>query len=591
MKKILLTLSVLAMAGTTAFGQTGTTIEGVKLESHHVFTDYPNINLSPDGKWAVGADEMGTMVIFNLTDGSAVLFQADEEAGYEFSLGKGNAFASDGTIVGSTTLNGTAAYCKDGVWHLLPVPDAEKVNLANGISADGSVIVGSIGNADISLTEDNIMNVPAVWTRKADGTYGDPEILPYPTEDFTGHKPQYILALCVNPEGNRIISLMHDWTGFVVEPVIFDKGADGKWTCNNMANELINPNNLPVPVYPGESPVAPNVEDYMSEDQLAAYNAAMEEWRNNGCNPDLYPNAADYMTAEQTAAYNAAVEAYNAAAAEYNQKLEEYQTAMDAILNSGTTFEMNNIAMSSDGSKFALTSIKQIENPDPMGWMPFVDINVPYLFTFGEDGKATYAAKATTENVALVSLADDGRILGTHTTDAGYEEAWISDTEGNWQTLADYVKSVDTESYNWMKENMVHSVPVDFNYETGEEIYGDVFLTGLTYGNSDFTVFLGRVGNNWDWEAGVEYYDYLYKIDPNSAIKNVVSADFGLTARRGGIIEINGVADAQVYDLQGREVFAVKGASGEVATGLASGVYIIKGTDAEGRVITRKAVL
>lgn len=591
MKKILLTLSVLAMAGTTAFGQTGTTIEGVKLESHHVLTDYPNINLSPDGKWAVGADEMGTMVIFNLTDGSAVLFQADEEAGYEFSLGNGNAFASDGTIVGSTTLNGTAAYCKDGVWHLLPVPDAEKVNLANGISADGSVIVGSIGNADISLTEDNIMSVPAVWTRKADGTYGDPEILPYPTEDFTGRKPQYILALCVNPEGNRIISLMHDWTGFVVEPVIFDKGADGKWTCNNMANELINPNNLPVPVDPGESPVAPNVEDYMSEDQLAAYNAAMEEWRNNGYNPDLYPNAADYMTAEQTAAYNAAVEAYNAAAAEYNQKLEEYQTAMDAILNSGTTFEMNNIAMSSDGSKFALTSIKQIENPDPMGWMPFVDINVPYLFTFGEDGKATYAAKATTENVALVSLADDGRILGTHTTDAGYEEAWISDTEGNWQTLADYVKSVDTESYNWMKENMVHSVPVDFNYETGEEIYGDVFLTGLTYGNSDFTVFLGRVGNNWDWEAGVEYYDYLYKIDPNSAIKNVVSADFGLTARRGGIIEINGVADAQVYDLQGREVFAVKGASGEVATGLASGVYIIKGTDAEGRVITRKAVL
>ena len=591
MKKILLTLSVLAMAGTTAFGQTGTTIEGVKLESHHIFTDYPNINLSPDGKWAVGADEMGTLVIFNLTDGSAVLFQADAEAGYEFSLGNGNAFATDGTIVGSTTLNGSAAYYKDGVWHLLPVPDAEKVNLANGISADGSVIVGSVGNADISLTEDNIMSVPAVWTRKADGTYGDPEILPYPTEDFTGRKPLYILALCVNPEGNRIISLMHDWTGFVIEPVIFDKGADGKWTCNNMTNELINPNNLPAPVDPGEAPVAPNVEDYMSEEQLAAYNAAMEEWRNNGYNPDLYPNAADYLTAEQAAAYNAAVETYNAAAAEYNEKYTAYNEALQAILDSGTTFEMNNIAMSSDGSKFALTSIKQIENPDPMGWMPFVDINVPYLFTFGEDGKATYAAKATTENVALVSLADDGRILGTHTTDAGYEEAWISDTEGNWQTLADYVKSVDTESYNWMKENMVHNLPVGYDPETYDEVYGDVFLTGLTYGNSDFTVFLGRASNIWDSEAGVYYYDYLYKIDPNSAIKNVVSADFGLNARRGGIIEINGVADAQVYDLQGREVFAVKGASGEVATGLASGVYIIKGTDAEGRVITRKAVL
>ena len=144
-------------------------------------------------------------------------------------------------LVGSTTPVGTAAYVKGGEWHLLPVPYPEHTNLAHGITPDGKVICGVVGNDDVSLDATNIMSLPAVWYLQDDGTYGEPVVLPHPEKDFTGRVPQYVSAISISDDGKTVVGQVRDYRGSMEEPIVYTCNDKGEWSYTLICPELINP--------------------------------------------------------------------------------------------------------------------------------------------------------------------------------------------------------------------------------------------------------------------------------------------------------------------------------------------------------------
>ena len=243
-----------------------------------------------------------------------------------YTLGLGNCVTPDGSIIlGSTNQNGDAAFYTNGEWHQLNVADADQTNLSNGITPDGSRICGSIGLNP--MTFDNvIMQVPVYWDRNADGTYSDYHALPYPTEDFFGQKPQYVTALCITTDGKTIAGQMVFGNGGMKIPVIYKEDEKGEWSYSLPTKDLFNPDGLEAVEDPGDGPMGPNYEEYMTQDELDAYYAAINDYY-EGIISD-YPDMDDYMSDENREAYNEALETYQT---KYDEWLDKYLAYSDYV--------------------------------------------------------------------------------------------------------------------------------------------------------------------------------------------------------------------------------------------------------------------
>ncbi|MDE6369225.1 MAG: hypothetical protein K2K94_08300, partial [Muribaculaceae bacterium] len=272
-------------------------------------TIYPDIafqRISSDGHYAV-SEVYGTLTIIDLTDGSiAEQFMPDESWIEYYSIGNGNCFNADGTIlVGSITQLGDASYFADGEWHSLSVPNEEKVNISNGITPDGSRICGSVGLHDMTL-EDVIMQVPVYWDRKDNGDgYGEYHILPYPTKDYFGESPQYVTAVSITSDGKTIVGQMVFGNGAITIPVIYNENEKGEWSYSLPTINLVNPFGIDPVENPGDGPEPPQYEDFMTEDEISAYQEALNDFYNSPGGVS-WPNYEDYMSEESLNAFNAA---------------------------------------------------------------------------------------------------------------------------------------------------------------------------------------------------------------------------------------------------------------------------------------------
>lgn len=572
----------------------------------------PFMSVSANGKYGVFTLQgiaLGVVNLENPQEGD--LFFDDRDNSYyqnEYLPGYGTALANDGTCVGNAVLyefptdstyvqTDNAVIYKNGKVIPLPAPNPKLGNMAHSITPDGSVICGNIGNDNFSINAKKIMLLPVVWYRNADGSYADPVVLPHPEKDFLGGVPQYVTAVAMSADGNTIAGTVTATSGFWVYPIVYKRDASGEWSYSLPALNLFHTHpEVQVPANPGDYP---DLEDFATDEEKAAYQAALEAWQAAGGQDWAnYPRLENFMTADEIAAYKAAV-------AKYNVDKAAYDAAVDAATAGSITLTFNNVILSPDGKTVSSTYLvdsgfgpmlakpkynrmiekaKRHEEGEGEEEEPTSTI---YSISTEDGSYKTYTCK---EGLSVTCAANRG-ILMAYSGTLYDPKAYVVDPEKGAIELQDYYKETCPEMSAWIPANMKHEVE-DYDYETGEVIWVEKLLSGQPFCTPDMKTIVSMIVNTFDLETEALYFGYVFQGLPEvspSGVKDVKALENGLGVERGGIVTVSGEAFVEVFATDGSKVFAGQ-ANGRTDTGLGNGVYVVRATFADGKTAVRKAL-
>lgn len=448
----------------------------------------------------------------------------------------------------------------------------------NAITPDGKYIAALLYNPDITPGDDNTSYLPAIFTL-TDGVLSEPEYLPYPELDFTNRKIQYASAVSISDDGRKVIGLVVDRSGFLQTPILYTKGEDNKWSYRLLAESLINPNHVEIPAYPGD---AESWEKFATPEEVAAYNEAYAKWQaETPYDYDKQPQWGNYMTEEEYAAYKVYAE-------DFNNRLAAFSTAFLDVLDASTGFEQNLIYISPDGNKATAASITSVENNDPMAWLPFKDVHQIYSFDLKDE---TFSHLESDLDLAPENIIDNGIIFCATMLEQGSQvpvQGYVLEAGNTLTPLLDYIGKTKPEWSEWYKQNFTFDVETGYDPETFEPITTPYVYTGRPYCNADGSTVATAIEN---WYLDVPYNTVVFT-GVTTGVANVAidgADDLTVKGAKGGMIFVAGPpADVTVYDLSGRVVFAADAVEASVATGLNSGVYVIKATAENGKTVTEK---
>ena len=568
MKKLLL-FAIIAMA---AMGS-------AKAQEPKVYPGEAFVGFSPDGNYTVSVlDEY--LAIFNLATDK----KAEYTDGYYY-IGNGNAISNTGIVVGST-MTPSACYWKDGEWHDFPSVANRNMSKADGVTPNGNRIVGAMAPESYEGGYEGLMLTPCYWDMQADGTPSEAHALPFPVKDLTGRTPQYITAIRVSDDGKVIAGQVVDYSGTIIQPIVYRQDEEGAWSYTLIHNDLFHPEGIVLPEDPGDN--EPTIEDFMTAEEFAAYNKALEDWNEAGTwDYETYPNYWDFMTAEELAAYETASN-------EYNDKWNAFFEAFDQLYQAVPTFEFNNVFLSGDGKHYGCTYAKG--GFDFETWS-FIQDNVPYVFNLENDTYITYPDAEL--NLILSSMTNDGTLLAQKpaTEINPATEAYILPAGAEkFISLYDYFVSANPTLAKWIKENMTHEYEA-YDMETWELYTAEALATGIPFANADMSIIATTVTNFWyDWSSEdtsdyVPAYSYLLYPGYNNgdAIVSTKGSNASVKVTNGKLLFTGDVTSATVYDMNGAKVYSVNAPSSVVNTGLKSGVYVVKAVAADGTVKVVKA--
>lgn len=582
MKKLFLLLACVALSATQSFGY----------DVHKYGDNSYYFQLSPNGEWLLGGD-WGSVVICHTPDSTVYSYVGDEvETFYDASLG--NSVSNNGVVVGSTD-DYTPAYWKDGVWTTLPLKDEASSygysSMGNGITPDGSVICGVVGLSAGFGNSNYTTLLPAIWTRNADGTYGGYEILPHPDTDYTGRAPQCITARYISDDGCTVAGQIVSYDGFAYYPIVYTKSADGEWSYKIYGLEAICDYDGEWPPYPNYEPDEPLRSDYMTDEEKAAYQDALDQYY-AGTLYD-YPTYADYMGDESKAAYDKDhakwaedYEAYSDSVAAFEEVYYTYFT--------GTSYVWNTVALSGNG-KYLMQTI-QMDDPDG-GDTGFDDpwgsslITTPVLFDL-ESGEMS---SVDASNMIGSSVTNDGTIFAGAPYREYTRQAYVVEMGSTEPVRFDTWMAAKCQPVaDWMSENMLYDV-INYVYdedsgEYTEEVVADSLFTGSLVSNAEGTRFVTYVCDQWTTYAYDSYLIDIADTENPTAIKTVAKrqdADMSISVADGRI-DASGVESIALYDMQGRKV---ADARGSLSANVAKGVYVVKGTAADGSAVSRKVAV
>ena len=605
MKKTLLLIPTL-LAGASAMAETATP---------RIYENEIMMGISQDGRYAVSAMMGSYLHIYDLKENGLVGDFMDAENGLnEYYAGYGRPVALDGSVVGNAVLNtmtsettytttDNAVVFKNNEVIVLNVPRPEGINFAHSITPDGQFICGNLSNDAYSTNAEKIMMLPGLWTRQSDGTYGDPIILPHPDKDFLGGTPQYCTAISMSDDGKTVAGTVTTSSGWNVYPIIYRCDDKGEWSYELINNDLFFNSSVEIPEEPGDSP---KKESFMTDEEVAAYKAAMTEWNNTpSADRDWtkYPKLDNYMTDEEKAAYNAAYK-------EWGEKYTAYQVALAEATEGCITLTFNNVVLSPDGKFYASTvggsgsgdggvmPLMHAQNPkahilsktnkassraEAQG-LPAT--NTPYVFNT-EDG--SYTRYTSTDGMNVLCAANDGKFVGYSGDPNSYiYKAGIMDPENGITMLTDYFAQKYPELETWVEENMNHEVLTGYDDENETYTYEVVTLTGAPFCTPDMGTITTYAFNIWD---GMTYGNsYVFVLNEDSAIKNIAVNGGMVKAFRGGMVSVSKAAVVEVIGLDGKVLFKGAG-NGLINTGVTNGIGVIRATFADGTVQTLKAAL
>lgn len=534
-------------------------------------------SVSANGQWVVGAIDAGAISILNLSTGKSWKYYSNGGA-INYFVGMGKVVSNNGVVIGATKSD-NACYWENGQWKDLSVPRPDYVNNTGSITPDGSVICGGVGLSPMSIDATEVMLGPAVWYRQPDGSYGDAVRLPYPKEDFSGRLPQYVTAVAISDDGKVVSGQIVDYTGFVVQPIVYICDDNGNWQYKLFGESLINPGEIQFPEWPGDFPediLMPTPEWYMTQEQIDAFMEAFEEWDNTGT-PPLYQ---DFMTPEQIAEYNRDMEEYLSIAGPWNEKYEAFMEVYYNIIRGGSSFLYNNERLSPDGKYYLTTVQMKFPGSSRATAMPLVFDIATGDYQYYDVGINLVISDMTEDYTILAYTPAPGADIGTRT-------AYLFPQMRNELTdLYDFMGEIDPSLSSWMLDNMLREVAVGVT--PNEVIITDEQLcSGVPVATPD----LGLIVTSNSTLSWMDFFEgeTISFIMPTgmgtsgiTVIPEAKTAEVAMLA--GGVLHVSGnVGFVEIYDLSGRKVFSIqKPAEGTVNTGVEKGIYIIRYTDGNG---------
>ncbi|MDE6135603.1 MAG: T9SS type A sorting domain-containing protein, partial [Muribaculaceae bacterium] len=501
------------------------------------------------------------------------------ERGNGNMLSTGNCVADNGVVAADLDyMAGLPGYFKDGSWYELPT--SRHCGFARGITADGSMIVG-MEATNYGQGDDGVAYLPVVWHatgQTADALYSQPEVLPHPATDFAGRPPQLISTLAVSADGNTILGDMWDYYGDVAQPIVWTRDANDGWTYKTLFSEWLNPDNVEFPEWPGEAPVSPDYMDYMTPEDAAAYDAALNQWMINGYDPFAYPDPLDYMSDEKKAAYQTDLDTYMAEIPGWNMKYEAFVEVYWKV-RSNPNFKYvlrNSCQMNPQGTYF-------ITDWAHSGTRKEGSYKVDMESATYEPFKISFPLRQILEDGTMIGYSPSSLFSGS--PDVGY----IWPAGGEAMTVYNYIKSVRPEMADWIDSNMTHSY---INGNTDSQSSG--LFVGVPCATNGLETIATGVFNTWATEMTDDYmeaYSYVFDMNSESGIADIISNATPITVADGTISLGAEVAALEIFDASGVRVFSVKNPSGTVAPGLGKGFYVIRATSPNGVSTVLKARL
>lgn len=547
-----------------AFMMAAALAQGAQAQVMEQFNGASFTKFSDDGEWLV-ENLQGTVNIARRSTGDQ--WENSDPNGLKmYMAGQGHAVSDDGELVGMA--GDSAAVWKLGVWTPLPQPTGvgSSYNTGHAITPDGRRICGVLGTDGTSMTGDNadVMAYPVVWTRNGKGEY-EAETLPYPKKDFLGMTPQFVTAIAMSDDGRTIAGQVRDYSGFYVIPILWREAADGTWSSRMLgAEEVYDASKLgELPEMP-TAPTMPNANDYMTADDVDAYNAALAKYEEelekyyNGetdTYPD-YPLMEDYISdAAQKAAYEAAMAQYQRDQQQYMQDYTDYMTKRDEIVTN-KSFVQNALCLSGNGRWLGVT----LEDRGQGGgdYWGSSATNTAGVFDLAEDDPK-YEAINTDGSWLTTAALNDGTIIYATPSAAYTRTSYVSTLTGGKRSSAafgDYVYDLNQEAGKWVEDNNTYDVALwgyddDYNLiVTGTA--EDSLVTGTVMANSDGTVFVSYYTDDLTEESSGQTLSYIIDLTASNGIHGTAAG------QRGEATE------TRLYNLQGQRIQAAP----------ASGLYI-----------------
>lgn len=572
MKRTLLLLSLATLQAAT--------ISADGLKEPVLYENYALNCVSPNGTWAV-SEVFGNVTLINLETGDSFNFEPGESGEPYYTIGLGNTLSDNGILCCSTNSNGDAAVYEDGEWKKLDTGDAGDTNSGtNGITPDGARVCGNLGLQEMTL-DDVTMIVPAIWDRQSDGSYGSYTVLPHPEADFAGRAPQYITALNISDDGRTVVGQIVDCRGFLRYPIIYTQDSNGEWSYSLPTEDLLHPEGVMLPEYPGDAPEYPEVADFMTEEQKAAYDAAYQAWVDSGYSSDLYPQENDYLDEAQLAEYNAAMESYGTEFNAWNEKYEAYDDAYWQIASLAPTFQFNSSALSPDGRYYAMT-LETSDDSNPDSWFPTM---IYHVWVY--DRETGEFIKYEDKSLIVHSWAG-GYVLASETDAATNCFTGYMLKDGETTSLYDYLCAKGESIKDWVDLNMSHETEY-YDYETENVMTKTTLVTGVPAASNDLSIIA-----SWTYTAWGDYWteSYVFDFRETGGISTVAARKNGLVSfdADGNIAIGSGVVAVSVYDMNGVCKMQVANPGSSVSLDCPRGVYVVKATYADGSVSTMKAV-
>lgn len=501
------------------------------------------IGMTPDNVNAI-SDITGDIMFFDLESGEDPrIFTQSADATVRYATGNGN-FAGNGTIgvyrgvsLGTSIYIYGASGIVNGRWISLPGGrnDAD-MGSANGVTVDGSRICGNAATGvEFGPDTEGTMVVPCYWDRKGN-TVSSLQRLPYPAQDYAGFAPMYATAVAISDDGRTIVGQQVSSNGRLRTMVVYRQDDEGNWTYEIPFSNLINPNNIELPPYPGEGPEVPSQETFMTQAQIDKFNEAFENYQSS-TNPNARPPRYEqFMSPDSIARYNAALEPYNEWVTLYNA----WQDRDMQILDESTSFEFNLVDISPNG-RYMATSAKTSKFDANM---VETAVYTPVLYDL-QQRKVILDSGA---DMVVASVGDNGDMVGYRTMGDIDFTYYLPFGQTEWIPIHEYIVSRRPDLKEWIDTNWKHDVWVETIDEDGEidGHYEEMYISGRMQATRDFSRVFGTAYAFWAGAPAEIANDYVSYIVP------LVNDD------EGSIGEISAESPAAVsgtcYDLQGRRV-------------------------------------
>ncbi|MDE6301379.1 MAG: hypothetical protein K2M19_06650 [Muribaculaceae bacterium] len=538
----------------------GTALSTVaEVKSPEMIPEFYSTKISADGS-VILSQVFDAITLYNTATNEVVDFETS------FLLGNGNCITADGTIVVGGTESITPIMVVNGeikdLNYLLEKFDALSFN---GINAEGTRVSGIAINPSTEPNETTY--VPVYFDINADGSLSDVHYLPYPAKDWTNRDIQRASADYVSADGRTIVGQVVDFRGMELYPIVYKCDDKGDWTYTLPTADLINPNHLPIPEEPEELDVPyPEISAFMTPEEAAAYQAAYDEWVNSGYEGE-YPEPGSYMSEDEINAFNEAVDDYNAKSLEYNEKFATYYEKLQEIIDQSYFFLQNGFTMSADGTTMALNRSIVIDNPDPMSWIPFLELNPTYLLNL-DDYTLTEVKNLENGLFPLVrQILSDGTIIGvSQNGEAPMSFVLLPETD-EYIPLEDYYATLNPTGAAWLKENMTKEVDEEVYNEELDEfeiVLKEMFFVGHCVVSDDWSVLSGGV------------YAYMYSLDDTYESYVIFAESKGVSSA----LTESELLNKTYYNLNGIEVKEPS-----------NGIFIERAKFSDGSVVAAKKVI